>query len=89
MNLRERRMKRKMTVRDLAEKSGVSICAISEIETGKRRTTERSAKKLAKAFGLKNWWILCEDFSAPPSSAALPKKQTRRRRAVAAEGGRS
>lgn len=50
-NLREYRVKKLMTQRDLAKTSGVSQVTISFIECGLSKPTDLTKKKLAKALG--------------------------------------
>jgi transcriptional regulator with XRE-family HTH domain len=50
--LKDLRVTNKMTVRELAEKSGVVFSTISALETGKRRMTLNHAKALSKVFGV-------------------------------------
>ena len=47
------RLKRGMTQKELAKKSGISQSVISEFEHGKRAMTMKSAIKLAEALGTK------------------------------------
>ncbi len=41
-----------------AEVTEISQGILHKIETGQMRVTDRTAKKLAKAWGLKSWWNL-------------------------------
>ena len=49
--VREARLRRNMTMQELAKASGVSQSFISEIETGKHEPKVRRALRLAKALG--------------------------------------
>lgn len=50
--LKEWREERELSLRALAEKSGVHFTSISEIENGNRRPHAQTASKLARALGV-------------------------------------
>lgn len=50
--LKRWRLARTLTVRELAEKSGVNHSAISEIERDKRKPHPSTIRKLAEALGV-------------------------------------
>lgn len=50
--LKKIRKTKEMTQEDLAKKTGVSITTISEIENGRRNTTEEMIMRLAKAMNV-------------------------------------
>ena len=50
--LKEWREERELSLRTLAEKSGVHFTSISEIENGNRRPHAQTASKLARALGV-------------------------------------
>ncbi len=50
--LKQARTARMLTVRGLAEKSGVSLAATHEAETGKRRPRFGTIKRLSDALGV-------------------------------------
>ncbi len=52
MLLREFRENRLLSLRDLAEKAGVSYTTIHGIETGKHKPTFQTLRKLAAALGI-------------------------------------
>lgn len=58
MTLQERRKAKGLTLEKLARESGVSMGTLSEIETGKRRVTDRTARKIAAALGVRSYWKL-------------------------------
>lgn len=49
-NLRQERYRAGLSLRDLAEKSGVKHGTISELETGRRGAQPRTLRKLADAL---------------------------------------
>lgn len=57
--LESMRKRRKLTLRELSEKSGVSFQLISMIENGKRNLTIPKAKALAAALGCA-WYNLID-----------------------------
>ncbi len=50
--LKSLRKERKLTLKDLAEKTGVSISFLSQVERGKSSVTLESLKKIADALGV-------------------------------------
>lgn len=50
--LRQARTARMLTVRGLAERAGVSLAAVHEVETGKRRPRFATIRKLSEALGV-------------------------------------
>ncbi len=50
--LKQARTARMLTVRGLAEKAGVSLAAVHEVETGKRRPRFGTIKRLSAALGV-------------------------------------
>lgn len=50
--LKSLRKERKLTLKDLAEKTGVSISFLSQVERGKSSVTLESLKKMADALGV-------------------------------------
>lgn len=50
--LKSLRKERKLTLKDLAEKTGVSISFLSQVERGKSSVTLESLKKIADALGI-------------------------------------
>ena len=59
--LREARRKRKMTQRELAERTGIDHATISKIETGAMAMTMRSARRCGAARGWKPDELLGDD----------------------------
>ncbi|GEM_PF-4176106 len=53
MKLRDARVQAFLTQAELAEKADVSIATVSAIERGVERPTVRTARKLAKALGVR------------------------------------
>ncbi|WP_251393182.1 helix-turn-helix transcriptional regulator [Mediterraneibacter agrestimuris] len=49
-NIREIRTKKKMSVTELAEKSGVSKCYVYFIEAGEKNPSLETAQKISKAL---------------------------------------
>lgn len=52
-NLRNYRLKKPLSQKELALRSGVSKVTISSIENDKKNTTKKTQRKLAKALGVK------------------------------------
>jgi len=52
LRLKELRIERGWSIRELAERAGVAPSTVYEIEHGARRAHERTAQKLAKALGI-------------------------------------
>lgn len=50
MTLRELRLRRFMTLKDLAERAGVGVSTITAIESGRELPAMRTARKLADAL---------------------------------------
>ena len=44
------RKKKNLTQRQVAEKSGISVCFLSQIETGNRKPSVKVAKQIANAL---------------------------------------
>ena len=61
MKVKELRQKRNLTLRALSELSGVHYSLLSLIENEKAPVTAKTAQKIAKAFGLKKWWVFVEE----------------------------
>lgn len=64
MNIKTRRLKSGHSIDELSALSGVSVDLIRKIERGERNVTAKSAQRLAKAFGLKKWWVLVTPVDA-------------------------
>lgn len=64
MNIKTRRLKSGHSVHELSALSGISVDLIRKIERGERNVTAKSAQRLAKAFGLKKWWVLVTPVDA-------------------------
>jgi transcriptional regulator with XRE-family HTH domain len=64
--LKRLRLEKRMTVRDLAEKSGVNHSAISEMERGKRNPHPSTIGKLADALEVQTRELLTTDTTVPP-----------------------
>lgn len=60
LEMRERRISAKKTLKELALSVGVSECYISQIETGTRRPSVDTAKRIAAALGF-DWTRFYED----------------------------
>lgn len=68
--VKELRISRGLTIRDLAEKVRVSHTQITHIENGKRNLTTRNARIFADFFGVSTDYLLgraCEDDYTEPS----------------------
>ena len=64
--LKHWRLQRRMTVRDLAERSGVNHSAISEMERGRRNPHPSTIGKLADALEIETRELLTADATVPP-----------------------
>ena len=71
MTTRERlaswRARKKLSYPAAGKITGISQGVLQKIETGQMRVTDRTAKKLAKAWGLKRWWNLVTE--RPPKTS--------------------
>lgn len=56
--IRVLRLKRNMTQRELAELLGMSVNAVSSLETGKSFPPKNTMKRLCKAFGIPQSYLL-------------------------------
>ncbi len=72
--LRELRKTRKMSVRELAEKSGVSASLISKIEFGHVAPTIDSLDKLVRSLGMELWAFFSEAPSIDMSDQIVFRK---------------
>lgn len=52
MNLREIRRQLGLTMKQVAERAGVSECLVCMVEKGKRGPSVKTAKKLAPVYGI-------------------------------------
>ena len=57
-NLTKYRRKKKLTINELAEKTGVSGATICRYERGERKMPVEMAKVIAQALNIKCWWKL-------------------------------
>ena len=71
--LRELRTSRRLSMRDLAELSGVSASYISQIENGRANASLQTLRNLASAFGVA--WV--DFFQAPPARGRVLRKADR------------
>lgn len=58
--VRELRIQKGLTQKEFGETIGTTGAYILQIETGKRRCSNKMAKKIEKAFDVP-WYTLCED----------------------------
>jgi len=61
MTIKEFRDAKKLTLRELASRSGVSFGWLSQIENSKAPVSAKVAQKLAKAMKIKKWWVLVSE----------------------------
>ncbi len=73
--LREFRKSRKWTMRDLAQRAGVSVSYISQIESGSANVSVVMLRRLAEVFGIE--WV--EFYNDPPTARGALKKAARPR----------
>jgi transcriptional regulator with XRE-family HTH domain len=73
--LRVLRAERGLTVREVAERSGVAKETISQAERGERRPYDRTLAKLAKAYGVPVEELLgpAESEEKPPAADIAPR----------------
>lgn len=67
MDMRERRIEAKKTLKELASLVGVSECYISQIETGVRRPSVALAKRIADVLGF-DWTRFYEEPGERPGA---------------------
>jgi transcriptional regulator with XRE-family HTH domain len=70
--LRDNRVKKGWSVRELAEKSGVHFTTINQLETGKRKAEHYTLGKLALALGM-DWKELASLAKTPLETDTDPK----------------
>lgn len=70
-SLKEWRNERELSLRALAERSGVHFTSISEIEQGSRRPHAQTASKLAHALGI--GLLQIEEFHRPAQEGTPPQ----------------
>ena len=71
--LRELRTSRKFTLKDLAERSGLSVSYLSDIERGRTVPTINSLEAMASAFGISVVdFLIGTDFAGVKTEASLP-----------------
>jgi transcriptional regulator with XRE-family HTH domain len=76
--LRELREAAALTQSDLAERAGLSIGGVTQLEQGRRKPAWETVEKLAAALG-----VGVEAFSAPATGSAPAPKRGRPRKPVA------
>lgn len=83
LRLRELRRARKLTLRALASRAGLSASYLSQIENGNANVTIQSLRKLASIFGI-GW----ADFFAASEASGRVLKRADRRSLMIGEGQR-
>lgn len=63
-HIRELRERSRMTLSELAEKSGITVQMLSRLERGERALTDHSLAAIAGALGVKKAFLL-EDIESP------------------------
>lgn len=66
VTLKNIRKERKLTLKDLAQQTGVSISFLSQVERGKSSVTLESLKKIADALGVNPSIFFAEDHNQDP-----------------------
>ncbi|MHB9093264.1 MAG: helix-turn-helix domain-containing protein [Eubacteriales bacterium] len=64
--IREKRNERKLTLRELAEKVGVTVGFLSQIERGISEPSVSSLRKIAEALGVPTFYFLMEEPTTSP-----------------------
>jgi len=75
-NIRDYRLRNKLSQAALAEKADISINFLSDIETGKKWPSPRTLIKLAKVFSIEVYELLKPESVLPDASGQVIAKYT-------------
>jgi len=59
--IKQYRRDQKLSLRALSAQTGISCALLCDIENSKAPVTAKTAQKLAKAMGIKKWWVLVSE----------------------------
>jgi len=61
MTLKDRRKRLGLSLSAVSAESGVARGHLCDIENGRAPLSLRTARRLARVYGLKQWWRLCNE----------------------------
>lgn len=65
--MRRLRKSRRKTLRDMAQRTGISLGYISQLELGKNNAPLPTLMRIVSEYGVKVWWVIqeAEEYEVP------------------------